>query len=64
LAAGGGGKESIAIDINPVNAATGVATKKRGIVIRSASELEEISRILTDSKLSEDSCFISIVLSY
>jgi hypothetical protein len=45
--------ESIAIEINPVNAATGSATKKRGIVIRSSSELEKISKILTDPKLAE-----------
>src|ERR687888_997244 len=46
-------EESIAIEINPVNAATGSATKKRGIVIRSSSELEKISKILTDPKLGE-----------
>ena len=45
--------ESIAIEINPVNAATGSATKKRGIVIRSSSELENIKGILTDPKLAE-----------
>jgi hypothetical protein len=45
--------ESVAIEINPVNAATGSATKKRGIVIRSSSELAKISKILTDPKLAE-----------
>src|ERR687887_399403 len=45
--------ESVAIEINPVNAATGSATKKRGIVIRSTSELELIKGILTDPKLAE-----------
>jgi hypothetical protein len=45
--------ESVAIEVNPVNAATGSATKKRGIVIRSSSELESISKILTDPKLAE-----------
>jgi len=46
-------KESIAIEINPVNPSTGFPTKKRGIVIRSASELEQITHILTNLKLSE-----------
>jgi hypothetical protein len=46
-------KESIAIEINPVSIATGFPTKKRGIVIRSASELEQIAQILTNLKLSE-----------
>ena len=46
-------KESIAIEINPVNPSTGFPTKKRGIVIRSASELERITHILTNLKLSE-----------
>src|ERR687887_2116914 len=45
--------ESVAIEINPVNATTGSATKKRGIVIRSTSELELIKGILTDPKLAE-----------
>lgn len=44
-------KESIAIEINPVNPTTGFPTKKRGIVIRSAPELEQITKILTNSKL-------------
>jgi hypothetical protein len=43
---------SIAIKINPVDA-TGAATKKRGIVIRSASELDQFSNILADQKLIE-----------
>jgi hypothetical protein len=46
-------KESIAIEINPVNPSTGFPTKKRGIVIRSASELEQITHILTNAKLLE-----------
>ncbi len=46
-------KESIAIEINPINPTTGFPTKRRGIVIRSASELEQITQILTNSKLSE-----------
>jgi hypothetical protein len=43
---------SIAIEINPVDAA-GAATKKRGIVIRSSSELNEFNRILGNQKLIE-----------
>lgn len=35
---------SVAIEINPVDA-TGAATKKRGIVIRSASELNQFNII-------------------
>jgi hypothetical protein len=46
-------KESIAIEVNPVNPSTGFPTKKRGIVIRSASELEQITHILTNLKLAE-----------
>ena len=48
----GSGQESIAIEINPVNPTTGSTTKKRGISNkRSSSELEEISRIITNPKL-------------
>jgi hypothetical protein len=43
---------AIAIEINPVDAA-GSATKKRGIVIRSASELDRFNRILANQKLVE-----------
>ena len=43
---------SIAIEINPVDAA-GSATKKRGKVIKSASELEHFNRILANQKLME-----------
>jgi hypothetical protein len=46
-------KESIAIEINPVNPVTGLPTKKRGVVIRLGSELEQITQILTNAKLSE-----------
>ena len=41
---------AIAIEINPVDSA-GSATKKRGIVVRSASELDEFNRILANQKL-------------
>lgn len=40
----------IAIEINPVDT-SGMATKKRGILIRSRSELEQISDILTNTKI-------------
>jgi hypothetical protein len=43
---------SVAIEINPVDA-SGSPTKKRGISIRSASELNEINSILTNPKLAE-----------
>ena len=43
---------SVAIEINPVDA-SGSLTKKRGIVIRSASELNEMNHLLTNPKLSE-----------
>ena len=43
---------TIAIEINPVDAA-GSATKKRGIVIRSASELDQFKRLLANQKLIE-----------
>jgi hypothetical protein len=46
-------REAIAIEINPINQTTSSPTKKRGIVLRSASELEEINNILTNPKLSE-----------
>jgi hypothetical protein len=41
---------SIAIEINPVST-SGSPTKKRGIVIRSASELDEINRLLSNPKV-------------
>ena len=40
----------IAMEINPVHS-TGAATKKRGILIKSSSELEQISNILTNAKI-------------
>ena len=43
---------AIAIEINLVDSA-GSATKKRGIVVRSASELDEFNRILSNQKLVE-----------
>jgi hypothetical protein len=40
----------IALEINPVDT-SGMATKKRGILIKSRSELERISNILTNAKI-------------
>jgi hypothetical protein len=40
---------SIGIEINPVN----VATKKRGIIIRSGSELEQITQLVANPKVVE-----------
>ena len=45
---GTGRKEALAIEINPINPATSSPTKKRGIVIRSAAELEQITKILSE----------------
>ncbi len=43
-------KECLNIEINLVDA-SGSVTKKRGVVIRSASELNEISSLLSNPKL-------------
>lgn len=47
-----GNPSSIAIEINPVDA-SGLPTKKRGFVIRSAAELEWIRDILSNPKVVE-----------
>ncbi|MPZ07659.1 MAG: hypothetical protein GEU26_14785 [Nitrososphaeraceae archaeon] len=47
-----GNPPSIAIEINPVDT-SGLPTKKRGVVIRSAAELEWIRDILSNSKAVE-----------
>jgi hypothetical protein len=44
--------ESIVIEVNPVDT-SGSPTKKRGIIIRSGSELEQIRNILTNVKLEQ-----------
>ena len=45
---------SIAIEINPTNATAGSATKrKRGIIIRSGSELEQFNQLLSNPKIAE-----------
>jgi hypothetical protein len=43
---------SLAIEVNPVNSA-GSSTKRRGVIMRSNSELEEISRLLSDPKVAQ-----------
>jgi hypothetical protein len=52
LPSSGSRQASIAIEINPVDPA-GSATKKRRIVIRSASELDQFNCILANQKLIE-----------
>src|ERR671933_8551 len=52
---------SIAIEINPINAVTGSATKKRGIIIRSGSELEQINQLLSNPKVVELAKKIEVV---
>jgi hypothetical protein len=44
--------ESIVIEVNPVDT-SGSPTKKRGIIIRSSVELEQIRNILTNVKLEQ-----------
>jgi hypothetical protein len=46
-----GRSASIAVEVNPVGL-SGSPMKKRGIVLRSSSELEEINRLLSNPKLS------------
>jgi len=52
LPASKGRPATLAIEINPVDT-HGAITKKRGVVIRSASELDEISRLLSHPKVGE-----------
>ena len=51
---------SLAIEINPVDT-YGSITKKRGVVIRSASEFDEISRLLSHPKVNELAIKIDVV---
>ncbi len=44
--------QSIVIEVNPVDT-SGAPMKKRGIVIRSSSELGQIRNILTNTKLEQ-----------
>jgi hypothetical protein len=43
---------SLAIEVNPVGA-SGAVTKKRGVVVRSSKELEEINKLLSHPKIAE-----------
>jgi hypothetical protein len=52
LPASKGRPASLAIEINPVDP-YGSITKKRGVVIRSSLELDEISGLLSHSKVGE-----------
>jgi hypothetical protein len=52
---------SIAIEINPINASTGLGTKKKGIIIRSGSELEQFNQLLANPKVVELAKKIEVV---
>jgi hypothetical protein len=52
LPASKGRPASLAIEINPIDT-HGAITKKRGVVIRSSSELDEISSLLSHPKVTE-----------
>jgi hypothetical protein len=52
LPASKGRPASLAVEINPIDT-YGSITKKRGVVIRSSSELDEISRLLSHPKVGE-----------
>jgi hypothetical protein len=43
---------SLAIEVSPLNPA-GSSTKRRGVIIRSSSELEEINRLLSNPKVAQ-----------
>lgn len=43
---------TLAVEINPVDS-SGNPTKRKGVVIRSATELEQIARIVSNPKLAE-----------
>ena len=47
-----GTSPSLAVEVNPVNPA-GSVTKRRGIIIRSSSELDVISRLLSNPKVAQ-----------
>jgi len=47
-----GNPPSIVIEINPVDA-SGLPTKKRGVIVRSAAELNLITNILSNPKTAE-----------
>ena len=43
---------SLAVEINPVDS-TGKPSKRKGVMIRSASELDEIAKVISDPKVAE-----------
>jgi hypothetical protein len=43
---------ALAIEVNPLGA-SGAVTKRRGIVVRSSKELEEINKLLSHPKMAE-----------
>ena len=47
-----GRSASLAIEVNPIGA-SGATTKKRGVVVRSTNELQEINKLLSHPKLVE-----------
>lgn len=47
-----GTSPSLAIEVSPLNPA-GSSTKRRGVIIRSSSELEEINRLLSNPKVTQ-----------
>jgi hypothetical protein len=47
-----GRSATLAIEINPIDS-FGFASKKRGVLIRSKARLEEMSRLLSNPKLSQ-----------
>jgi hypothetical protein len=47
-----GRSASLAIEVNPIGA-SGAATKKRGVVVKSTNELEEINMVLSHPKSAE-----------
>jgi hypothetical protein len=47
-----GRSASLAIEVNPIGP-SGAATKKRGVVVRSTNELQEINKLLSHPKLVE-----------
>ena len=47
-----GTSPSLAIEVSPLNPA-GSPTKRRGVIIRSSSELEEINRLLSNPKVTQ-----------
>src|SRR2546430_15698429 len=49
----GRGSPLLAIEINPVDSSGSATKKKRGVVIRSSSELEEIKHLLTNLKIAQ-----------